>query len=230
MIFDPKKGGGRFLTPHHPPGVTLPAGIRMANGRHPPRSKLSLGDETGIRCPPGAERGNPNAADPQPQQGRHRGSAHTSAAPRDKSSTRNRTQSPAWCARYTNPSPARPHPATRAGSSELWQETRCSCCNAAVAADGQLLQHPHSPWIGNRAGPGCSELQHTSCCRKRAATAAAPRWQPTGSRCSTPIAPELVTGRGLAAVSCSTKAAAGSRLQLLQHGNCSQHAVAAAPP
>ena len=73
-----------------------------------------------------------------------------------------------------------------------------------MAANGQSLQHPHSPWIGNRAGVGCSELQHKSCCRKRAATAAAHQLQPTGSWCSTPIAPGLVMGQGLAAQSCST--------------------------
>ena len=38
------------------PGVTLPAGVRTANGKHPPLSKLSLRDKTGVRHPPGARK------------------------------------------------------------------------------------------------------------------------------------------------------------------------------
>ena len=75
------------------------------------------------------------------------------------------------------------------------QDTGYISCSTKAAAG---VQPPHSPWIGNRAGVVVVRLQHTSNRQTLAAAGATRKLQPRCGYCSIPIAPRLVTGRGLA--------------------------------
>ena len=54
-----------------------------------------------------------------------------------------------------------------------------SCSMKRAATDVLLVQHPHSPSIGNGTGVGCNEVQHMSCSTKRALQ---PLWHNNSSK------------------------------------------------